>query len=440
MLKKILMFITLFLYSFSFGQQWECVGLDSLEINCLHVQNEYIFAGTNKGLYISPSVGDRSERLTLEWFEISSAFSPVIDITSGENGEILVTAGDGSWSDGVYGGLNVLDGPPYFDFQVLTYLPSPEKIAYLNDTLMVSSEGKLYYSTRKLQQSAYLHSFENFASVTYFDSSFGSEDPYVSDISTSKYTLGFLASGYNDKSSVLWGNGSSLSKFHDSVVTTVSDMEYPSYSNNAIFFGGMSSLYIFRADTGFLFDCPVYTEEKTTPENSKVNDVIQEKKMVDEVYAAFDCGVYKHRTDTHDDYTSWEEIGEIPEIPTDLVAREQSGMANQTYYIYAATKKGVYGYRLYETSISPNANKSIAINSIRQTNGVLSIDFQLKNIDNNRVKIFNLNGQCLYEKGIAGKQSKLKIDLQKLNLANGTYVLEIFNSGKSYRQSFNYLK
>lgn len=439
---------TLYLITFcslSLAATWESIGLDSLNVNCLYQTHESIIAGTNKGLYF---LDNESQN---QWIQYSGIPSNICinDIVSGANGEIIVSAGNGSNSDGLYGGLDLLDGAPYYDFNLITFFDHPQAICYSNDTLMIGSGNSLSYAIRDTIQSLIPGIFfKEPKAISIPEYSFGVESPIVSDIYKSWPHNNYLVAGYD--SSPEPGRGSLLSVTIDSNVELLDSSTTSIYEhfqglalNTTIYIGGLNSLYKTVTDT-YVIDFENRAESDfeviATPNDQKVNQitgVMSSPYIADgaaDLCLVTNDGIYLRN------YTSnWNECGDIPAIPKMAVAKYEYG-TNMDFktYIYAATNKGVYRYLLYDsTPISINKHNAANTYNMSIKNSILKISTTGDNI--NSIELFNLAGQkistinCINSKAI-------DLNLNEFNISNGTYFFRLKTNTYSFQSKFTYTK
>lgn len=429
---------------------WKSVGLNSLKVNCLLEVYETVIAGTENGLYFLDNDSLK------QWIKYEGVPNlPIQDIIKASNDEIIVSAGNGSNSDGIYGGLGVFDGAPYYEFNLITFFDFPQALGYYNDTLLVGSKNSLNYAVRDSVQSLIPGIFfKPFHQITIPEYSFGIEDPVVSDISYSFTEKNFLIAGY-DKSPMP-GKGSFLSsstitanEIFDSSTTSIYEHfeGWSLYTN--LYVGGNDGLYKSSSNITINENSNSKTEylnfEKvTTPNNNRINHVtgvMSSPIIIDgaaDICIATNDGVYLK------DYSnSWTEYGDIPEIANMVTPVFKTIYTGTTPidvgYLYAATEKGVYRYNFYDsTPISfKNEKHKISFNNIFITNNTLKIKTNKNSIYS--IEIFNVSGKTILKRENLNTQN-ITIDLIKLNLSSGTYLIDIKNDSNSSKHSINYIR
>lgn len=444
---KMLFLITIGISSLTAGN-WKSVGLDSLKVNCIISTHESIIAGTEKGLYF---LDNDSLKQWIRYPGLASNIS-IQDINYGSNGELLVSAGGGSNSDGIYGGIDLLDGAPYYEFSLITYLDFPQAIGYYNDTLIVGSKNTLYYAIRddveSLVPGIFFKPLETISIPPY---SFGVEEPVVSDIYYSYTQGGFFVLGYDaspepGRGSLLSTTTAAATEILDSSTTSIYE-QYQGWSlNSNIFVGGLDGLYKSNSNTTIFINEKMekrqYTsfEKIPTPNNQKVNHItgiMSSPIIIDgvaDICIATNDGVFLK--DYNDE---WTEFGDIPVVPyMVLPVFKMAGSGSNLEdigYIYAATNEGVYRYTFYDpTPISSSINK-IKPNSISIKNHILKIN--TNNI--NSIEIFNIAGKKIFS-NYQLNSKKVMLDLKQLNLSSGAYIVNIKNENNSMNRKFNYTR
>lgn len=416
--KSLLKLSTIFILALmlnAYSNSWKSIGLDSLQINCLLNTDNGILAGTENGLYLF------DELIQNSWVKITTAPNlPITDIieASKDNKEILIAAGNGSNSDGIYGGLPIIKGSPYYNFSLVTYLDFPQSLAYYSDTLIIGSKNNIYSAIRdftiiSLVPGIFFYPPEE---VTTSNNPFGIENPCVSDLIYSYQKNDFIAAGYDKspepaKGSLLIGNSKTMNPLFDSSTTSILEA-FDETNGSQIFIGGLDGLYqhlSFSSDSSFI--------KINTPNNSKVNHV------TDISLAELGIGINTTLAISTDngiyfsiDYSNWTELGDIPAVPSMTISRHYANRSENI--LYAATDKGVYKYTLYNTAKGSsilNKNKGI---TVKKNNIQINVD----NIQ--EIKIYNMSGKSLLIKQFSDSRM-LTINLKELNLAKGSYILKI---------------
>ncbi len=442
-----LIFLIIIGVSFVIADTWQSIGLDSIKVNCLLNTHESVIAGTNNGLYFLDNDSLK------QWIKYSGVPDlPIHDIIQAGNGEIIVSAGGGSNSDGIYGGIDLLDGAPYYEFNLITYFDFPQAIAYYNDTLMVGSKNTLSYAVRDSVQSLVLGIFfKEFKSITIPDYSFGVEVPVISDIHYSYDNRSFLIAGYDSspepgEGSLLSSSTKSASTILDSSTTEIYE-QFSGWSlSSNIYIGGLNCLFKRTLNYEIIINDQKRQVADTsftvisTPNNKKVNHVtgvMSSPIIVDgtpDILISTDDGVFLK------DYNdNWKEFGDIPVIPYFSLPVYRIFNESNNYkdvgYIYAATNEGVYRYTFYDsTPITSSYNKNL-LNSISLKNNIIKVN--ANNI--NSIEIFNLAGKNIYS-NYQLNSKQINLDLNHLNISNGTYLLSIKNEYGSFTKKFSYIR
>lgn len=433
-----------------YASTWQSVGLDSLKINCLIEVYQTVIAGTEKGLYFLDNDSLR------QWIKYSGVPSlPIQDIITAGNGELIVSAGNGSNSDGIYGGLGVYDGAPFYEFSRITFFDFPEALGYHNDTLLVGSKNSLNYAVRDSVQSLIPGIFfKPFQPISIPNNSFGVEDPVVSDIYYSNNDVNFIVAGY-DKSpepasgSLLSTTTKSSKLMLDSSTTSIYE-QFEGWSMvSNIYIGGLNALY--KSQSNLIFNTKDLNrnrystfEKISTPNNGKVNHVtgvMPSPIIIDgaaDICIATNEGVFLK--DYNDNWTEYGDIGEIPNMIVPVFKTIYNGSTPKDIgYIYAATDKGVHRYNFYDsTPISFKDKKSTnLINNISIDNNILEIKCHKNNINN--IVIFNIAGKTIFKSENLNTKN-LKLNLEQINISSGTYLINIKNAVSTSKYSINYIR
>lgn len=443
-LNKLIFLLVLGISTLNAGT-WKSVGLDSLKVNCLINVYETVIAGTERGLYLLDNDSLK------QWIKYSGVPNlPVNDIVFGKNQELIASVGLGSNSDGIYGGVGVYDGAPYYEFSLSQYFDFPQAIGYFNDTLLIGSKNTLHYAIRdSVQSSIQGISFKDPEPINIPQNSFGVENPVVSDI---HYTFSggyFLVAGYDNspepaRGSLLTVTTSMGTKLLDSSTTSLYE-HYQGWSLfSDLYVGGTNSLLKSTSDQ--INTKRNYTDfsEISVPNNSRVNHVtgiMASPIIIDgvaDICIATDDGVFKKELND-----SWSEFGDIPEAPNMTTSvfktlSEGTGLYDMGY-IYAATDKGVYRYDFYNsTPISSKISSSKnLLNNIIVNNKTLQIKTNGLNIKT--INVYNLSGKLISNLSISDLK-EVNINLNKMNLSNGAYLINLKTDKGNFKGKFNFTK
>ncbi len=426
------------------ANSWKSIGLDSLKINCMYTTGNHIFAGTEKGLYI---YGDMSQK----WIKLAGVPDlPISDIIAGIAGSgseiILSTNAGGSNSDGIYIGLDMLNGEPYYVFQPLKYAMFVENIGYYNDTLLFGGKNNLLSATRLPIKSLWPQ-FSDPKKVTIPQDVFGNNTPYCSEIKHSEFLNSFLASGYDKnpiipvKGMLTSGNSSKLAPFFEKNITSFLETFTGALGSNAIYAGTLDKVYKLSLSTTTVPSTISDTTIIATPQNIKVNHISTTNKGeitiggVGYICIATDDGVFL----TSDDKT-WNELGDIPQKPTMLVEYINSKATESTTSLYAATDKGVYLYEFAGTAIADNKNSSNKkINNIAVNSNIVTIKTSNRVNKNIDIDIYSISGKKVSSLNYQNSKS-VSLNFSDLNLSSGRYFLNVKIGNESFGEKINYLR
>jgi hypothetical protein len=99
--------------------QWYSLGLSDRAVNCILADDtSTIIAGTDSGV---------SVYWKTQWYHIPML--PVTAIARVSPAVVAVAGGMGTWSDGVYIGKNIINGPPFYSFSVGDYFQNLTALA-----------------------------------------------------------------------------------------------------------------------------------------------------------------------------------------------------------------------------------------------------------------------------------------------------------------------
>lgn len=433
MLKKTLYLAGLF-FVFATAQiqanSWKSIGLDSLKINCMYTTGNHIFAGTENGLYI---YGDISQK----WIKLAGVPNlPISDIIAGNGSEIILSANaGGSNSDGIYVGLDIMDGEPYYEFQLLEYEMFVENIGYYNDTLLFGGKNNLLSAIRLPIKSLWPQ-FSDPKKINIPQNAFGVEQPYCSEIKYSTLTNSFFVAGY-DKSPIpsegmlISGTSEKLTPYYEKSSTSFVEIFVGFIGGNSMYVGGIDKVYKFSSDTLII----------ETPNNSKVNHISKTDKGEmtiggsGYICISTDDGVYL----TNDDKT-WKEIGNIPQKPTMTIEVISNSESESVTTLISATDKGVYQYTFGESGTINNSKINLnSSNFIKFKNEIINFSYPNNLNKNISLNLFSISGKKIKSLNFKN-QNSIKLNLNSLNISSGIYLIRFSVGNELFAKSFNYLR
>jgi len=102
---------------------WHPIGLQGGNVNCLLVDDTVrMLAGTDRGLWLRDA----------DWIQFSGGIATNASVKAMvrlSSGDIIAAVGGGSNSDGVYRGVDILDGPPFYEFSLVEHLTGAQALA-----------------------------------------------------------------------------------------------------------------------------------------------------------------------------------------------------------------------------------------------------------------------------------------------------------------------
>ncbi|MBD3321358.1 MAG: hypothetical protein GF350_09720 [Chitinivibrionales bacterium] len=358
---------------------WQSLGLKERTIHCLYYDSpDRLFAGTDHGLYL---------RWDGIWTRVEGGLPtlPVNAIEKPVSGTLVVAAGDGSRSDGLYIGTDILDGPPFYDFKLLDWIIRPAAVA---SKVIPAADGdriRLYVASDDAVFSGrLLDSTIALEKMAIPDYAFGVEQPYCAAVHVLSSDQKCYAGGYDR--SPLPGPGKLLREVtadsmrvirERSNVTVITEgvvdravwdgpvpyssdqLVYP-YVNTTPVLGTTDEgvVYFQRSDVIVPYENAQQQQAGTwislgSPKDESVIDILMAPLLRaipadqqgpsyyngDRMYVAVAGGVY--RKCDYNENCVWSEIGDIPGRPLCLA---YPGPSRQQDDLYAGTGSGVYLY------------------------------------------------------------------------------------------------
>ncbi len=310
---------------------WQLLGLGDRSINCILADDTtMVLAGTDKGM---------SVYWNKSWYDFSIRL-PVASILRLSSSVIFVGAGNGTLSDAVYIGVNIINGPPFYALRFQQYFLEPTAMA-CNNTLAIP---RLYAGGRNTVSVGMIGSDTLYPLqlLKFPPYAFGVENPKCADLFMFGGTA-LYAGGYDR--GVMAGPGSLLRLSADSL-QTIRRLDVSALAQGA-FTGGpgiQQLLVIGTRDTGVLLFEPVGQTWTAIPSPNRlpVNDlmIIPGSGVPSLIIAAFDSGVYINNGLIQ----TWSEVGNIPALPQCITPRGTITGGMLTGALLAGTAKGVYLY------------------------------------------------------------------------------------------------
>ncbi len=383
-----LLFIVLQIFA---DKKWQPIGLEDDEITSIltdypYTQNANLFAGTKNGLNFYNGKFDKN------WIKYSNISLPVNSIKMSLKGDIIVAIGNGSRSDAVLRGINVLDGPPFYVFQRINWLPWPQSLAI--------SENKIYIGSRN---SIFMCEYINdtisqiFTQINTPENCFGVKKPKCAAIEKFNSVITLYAGGYDEdtenpgQANLLGKRGNTLQTLLPLNVTCIS-LDTDTGKANSIYFGTKNALiYYYSIMMSSINPAPLCQ----SPYNESVKDIKIRKGDGghDTIFVAVKSGIYSRCPKVE---SLWVEIGDLPSEPSCLVLMHEKSQLN-SYKLYAGTKKGVYKYDSVSTQINYQQG-NIPVNPIVMFYRLKETMFLRLNMHKSckvKIDIFNVKGRAL---------------------------------------------
>lgn len=387
----LLLFITTNLFASGWGKTPGEFNVTAIEMSGM----AYSFVvGTTNGLYFTTTMPSEAKK-------IDNFTSGHVTSLCYVEGSLWVTVIDGEES-GLYQGVNVLDGFPYFSFTKKHSIANPQLVRYHKDELLVVGLDSLYVYDLK-PNVAFQKTYELPAN------SFGTIDPHcAAGISEGDV---FLFGGYDrdesgDDAMVLRYNGRAVEggSLKNDIYALGS-----SPGNKWGYWGENNRLYMVSME-GTMMDDSIITTPYETPVHAMTHINNAEFVSASNVVVATDSGVFAHENG------AWKELGSIDATPSTLYV-DYFGFA-ATPILLAGTDKGLYVYSGESSVISarPQEERSLTVEQ-----GVVTLP---KDVSNASVSVLNLHGQQLFHKEAATHSVKLP------TLAAGIYTVKMSHKGQ----------
>jgi hypothetical protein len=167
-----------FMFSLVAAPEWHSLGLTDRAVHCICADDSSaIIAGTDSGV---------SVYWNAQWYDIDML--PVTAIVRVSPTVVAVAAGNGSWSDGVYIGKNIINGPPFYSFSLGDWFTNPTALAVGPAVSKAASAADLPLVLYVGGENSFAWGLLNKDSLSKLNSvpmpeyAFGVEDPYCAAI------------------------------------------------------------------------------------------------------------------------------------------------------------------------------------------------------------------------------------------------------------------
>lgn len=385
---------------------WHSQGLDNHNVRSLLVIDDTrIIAGTDSGLYISWGRG---------WIKIDNSTLPANALVKTDDGSILAACGNGSRSDGIYLGQDVLDGPPFYVFSLLDWAFMPTALGLRGqDTLYAGgTPDRMYRSVRRSPNP----DWSSFVEIETPAWCFGAEAPHCAAVHAFNGRGTVYAGGYD--SSPMPGPGH-LIYVQGDTARKLLQYNVSALTSGTFYEVGPSELVIGTIDTG-LFRYNPATRVLThipSPNDEPVRHVITAASMLwsDFLYVAVPSGVYQGGSFGS---TALSPVGVWPGPLPNCLAQIAFGD------LYAGTTRGVYRYgeaSAVEKSNIPSSRVQVA--PIGPAANVLIMRISGV-MDGARMVVCDINGRTTASRNV--RNGKVRI----AGLGAGVYFFKVMDNGK----------
>lgn len=196
-----------------------------------------------------------------------------------------------------------------------------------------------------------------------------------------------------------------------------------SYCLNTVHVGGVMTPALFIGSDSTLHLRGSNTLDIETPHKLRVNSICSaiwsfgDNKFDDGGLIATDSGVYY--LDTYSEEPQFVPVGSPIRNTTDLISYEKSK------YIYAATKNGVYAYKITDTPITPLHPMNSKQKKVSQTTEKVTLFSPAFTKDDARISIIALSGRVISQVHKKPHDNQITLTVSELQLASGKYIIQV---------------
>lgn len=404
-----------------YGQgKWQSIGPENRTIQTVFL--------TSKSLLLAATSERVFYKIGNSWDYIGDFSLSVKGIVERNDETLVIAAGSGTNSDGVYAAKYSPTSDPPYNFTRLTYFNFPEALCLKGDTVFVGGRNAI---SMIIQDSAGVTPVVQPLKMP--RNVFGSDRPRCSALmhfEVAQGVSGLFAGGY-ERSNMVPGNGHLLQQLRDSMVI-IKDWNVSAMVKGVFapvgpleFVVGTldSSLYSLKSGV-----TPIEWTRMSSPENNPIDALaaVEGPMQGEQIVTAVDGDVFAGRAG------NWTVLGNMP--------YDALCLCTGTRYpeIYAGTENGVYQYTEptpIEQNITKNKITSQIISHYRVDNNQLKITLNLPEDGNVRMVLYDLSGRklgTLFE-DLVGKGKKdisASISISDTTpLGKGMYLLRIYYNG-----------
>jgi hypothetical protein len=400
-----LLAISLFTSTVLCAPAWHSQGLDNHNVRSLLVINDTrIIAGTDSGLYIFWGSG---------WIKIDNSTLPANALVKTDDGAILAACGNGSRSDGIYLGQDMLDGPPFYVFSLVDWAMWPTALGLKGqDTLYVGAPNRIYRSVRR----SLSFDWSNLVEIKTPPWCFGVESPRCAAVHAFRGAGTVYAGGYDQSpmpgpGNLIYVEGDTSRKLLQYNVSALASGTFYEVGPSELVFGTTDDgLYRYNPVTRGLTHIP-------SPNSEPVRHVITAASMLwsDFLYVAVQGGVYQGGSFGS---TTLSPVGVFPGVVPNCLAHIAFGD------LYAGTSGGVYRYGEAAAvgKRSMPSSRALVV-PMGPAAGVLTMRIAGV-IDGARMVLCDINGRVAASQHV--RNGKVRIS----GLGAGAYFYKIMDNGE----------
>jgi len=425
--------------------QWTHLGPDSVQVNSIVFDDAgRLIAGTEQGLGIY--INNNWELISLPG-NLDLPVTALVSVGDANKSRILLAAGNGSKSDGIFLAEDVLGGPPYYSVSLIDNCVSPQALAARPDNAAVYAgcPREVFYSNRDNASGRY----GELIPIKIPNNAFGVNQPRCGDLyvfstpisaDARLYAGGFDESVDPDEALFLKASGESM--------TAVAKMNIPAFGAGIT--GSMQlvtySLVIATVDEGIFY----YTTSTSTPQKlcgspaggERVVDMIAyyitSPSNQNVMIAAVNSGVFL-RTQVAQ---AWLEIGNLPEPPVCIALKNRQTVIKNGM-LYAGTCNGVYCFDTSSVAQKNPVQKHASVFDaivVGGAAGTVTFYFNGAEAGNLRIAITDLAGRnvgtpfnAVYR---GGRQKISWKDTNNRPIAQGVYIAVLTKDGVTAGRRF----
>ena len=406
--------------------KWQSIGPEDRTIQKVFLTSKSILlAATNERVFYK--IGN-------SWGYLGEFKLPVKDFLELEDETIVIAAGNGTNSDGVYAAKYSPTSDPPYTFSRLTFFEFAEALCTKGDTIFVGGRNAISMIIRdSAGVTPVVQPLKMPGNV------FGNERPHCTALmhfQVAQGVSGLFAGGY-EKTDWQPGNGHLLQQLRDSMVI-IKDWKVSAMVMGVFAPVGPLEFVVGTLDSG-LYSLksgvtPIEWTHMSSPENNPIDALaaVEGPMQGEQLVTAVDGDVFAGRAG------NWTMLGNMPYDALCLC------VGTRYPEIYAGTDNGVYQYTEptpIDQSITGKKTFSQIISSYRVDNNLLKVTVSLPHDGNVRMVLYDLSGrklgtlyEGLVEKGKMDFSAPITISNNK-PLGKGMYLLRVYYNGTCMHRS-----